>query len=172
MQKYIDFLKERIGKEKLLKIAFISGIAGMMIILVSDFFPFEKPAGEKNGYIDISSYKNELQEEVEGMLEKIDGVGRVEVMITFSGTEEYIFAEEIKASKSDKFNSQMQNEFVLIEKNGEKEALISKVNNPEISGVVVVCDGGDSDKVCESVYRTVSTVLGIPTKNIYVTKLK
>ena len=127
---------------------------------------------EKNAGLNISSYKNNLEEEVETMLEKIDGVGRVEVMITFSGTEEYIFAEEIKASKSDKFSSQMQNEFVLIEKNGEKEALISKVNNPQISGVVVVCDGGDSDKVCESVYRTVSTVLGIPTKNIYVTKLK
>ena len=172
MQKYIDILKERIGKEKLLKIAFISGIIGMIIIFISDVFPFEKNTIEKNGYVDISSYKSNLQEEIETMLEKIDGVGRVEVMITFSGTEEYVFAEEIKASKSDKFSSQMQNEFVLIEKNGEKEALISKVNNPQISGVVVVCDGGDSDKVCESVYRTVSTVLGIPTKNIYVTKLK
>jgi len=172
MQKYIDFLKERIGKEKLLKIALISGVAGMIMILVSDFFPIDKSTTEKNAGLNISSYKNNLEEEVETMLEKIDGVGRVEVMITFSGTEEYIFAEEIKASKSDKFSSQMQNEFVLIEKNGEKEALISKVNNPQISGVVVVCDGGDSDKVCESVYRTVSTVLGIPTKNIYVTKLK
>lgn len=172
MQKYIDFLKERIGKEKLLKIAFISGIIGIIIIFVSDFLPFDKQETNKNGCVDISSYKSDLQEEIETMLEKIDGVGRVEVMITFSGTEEYIFAEEIKASKSDKFSSQMQNEFVLIEKNGEKEALISKVNNPQISGVVVVCDGGDSDKVCESVYRTVSTVLGIPTKNIYVTKLK
>ena len=52
MQKYIDFLKERIGKEKILKIAFISGIAGMIMILVSDFFPtvaaadFEVPVGQ------------------------------------------------------------------------------------------------------------------------------
>ncbi|MBR3920891.1 MAG: hypothetical protein IKJ47_03025, partial [Oscillospiraceae bacterium] len=105
MQKFIDFLKERIGKEKILKIAFISGIAGMIMILVSDFFPFENTSPEKNGSIDISSYKNDLQKEIEEMLEKIDGVGRVEVMITFSGTEEYIFAEEIKASKSDKFSS-------------------------------------------------------------------
>ncbi len=172
MKKYIDFLKEKIGKEKLLRIALISGVVGMIIILVSDFVPFDESDNRKAGYTDISSYKEETENEIEEILSKIQGVGRVEVMITFSGTEEYIFAEEIKASKSDKFSSQMQNEFVLIEKNGEKEALVSKVNNPEISGVVVVCDGGDSDKVCESVYKTVSTVLGIPTKNIYVTKLK
>ena len=172
MKKYIDFLKEKIGKEKLLRIALISGVAGMIIILVSDFVPFDESDNRKAGYTDISLYKEETENEIEEILSKIQGVGRVEVMITFSGTEEYIFAEEIKASKSDKFSSQMQNEFVLIEKNGEKEALVSKVNNPEISGVVVVCDGGDSDKVCESVYKTVSTVLGIPTKNIYVTKLK
>ena len=172
MKKYIDFLKEKIGKEKLLRIALISGVAGMIIILVSDFVPFDESDNRKAGYTDISLYKEETENEIEEILSKIQGVGRVEVMITFSGTEEYIFAEEIKASKSDKFSSQMQNEFVLIEKNGEKEALVSKVNNPEISGVVVVCDGGYSDKVCESVYKTVSTVLGIPTKNIYVTKLK
>lgn len=172
MQKYIDILKEKLGKEKLLKIALISGVAGMIIILVSDFMPFDRTDAKKSESINISLYKEETEKEIEEILSKIQGVGRVEVMITFSGTEEYIFAEEIKASKSDKFSSQMQNEFVLIEKNGDKEALVSKVNNPEISGVVVVCDGGDSDKVCESVYRTVSTVLGIPTKNIYVTKLK
>ena len=172
MQKYIDILKEKIGKEKLLKIALISGVVGMIIILVSDFMPIDKTENKKSEYVNISSYKEETEKEIEDILTKIQGVGRVKVMITFSGTEEYIFAEEIKASKSDKFSSQMQNEFVLIEKNGEKEALVSKVNNPEISGVVIVCDGGDSDKVCESVYRTVSTVLGIPTKNIYVTKLK
>lgn len=172
MHKYIDFLKEKMGKEKLLKIALILGIAGMVIILVSDFIPDTESDNCSSGYMDISSYREETQKEMEEILSKIKGVGRVEVMITFSGTEEYIFAEEVKSSKSDKFNSQIQNEFVLIEKNGEKEALVSKVNNPEISGVVVVCDGGDSNTVCESVYRTVSTVLGIPTRNIYVTKLR
>ena len=97
MQKYIDFLKERIGKEKLLKLAFISGIAGMIIILISDFVSVEKTTVEKNKCIDISSYRIELQDEMERMLEKIEGVGKVEVMITFSGTEEYVFAEEIKS---------------------------------------------------------------------------
>ena len=63
MQKYIDFLKERIGKEKLLKIAFISGIIGIIIIFVSDFLPFDKQETNKNGCVDISSYKSDLDRE-------------------------------------------------------------------------------------------------------------
>lgn len=172
MKKYIDLLKEKIGREKLLKFAFIAGIAGMLLILISDIAPKKSGNSEKTEYGISQSYRNEIRDELEDVLGRIEGVGRVKVMISFSGTEEYVFAEEVKASKSDKFNSQMQNNYVVIEKNGEKEALISKVNNPQISGVVVVCDGGDNAKVCESVYRTVSTVLGIPTKNIYVAKLK
>ena len=172
LNKYIESLKEKFGKDKLIKAVIFIGIAGMILILLSDVIPSrETTVSETTGYIDTSLYCEQTEKQLEALLGKINGVGRVKVMVTIAGTEEYVYAEEVKESKSDGKSSQSQNNYVLVEKNGEKEALVNKVNNPQISGVVVVCDGGGNAKVCEVVYKTVSTVLGVPTRNIYVTKL-
>jgi stage III sporulation protein AG len=49
---------------------------------------------------------------------------------------------------------------------------VKKIQTPEISGVVIVCEGGGKSKVCEKIYRAVSTALGIPTTKIYVAEMK
>ena len=68
--------------------------------------------------------------------------------------------------------SQTENGYVIIDKGSEKEALVKKINNPSISGVVIVCEGGDDPKVCEKLYKAVSTALNIPTSKIYVAEMK
>ncbi len=173
MTQILEKLRKKFGKEKLIRYAVIIGVAGMVLILLSDCIPQKKDnSSVKSEYVDTSEYAESVEKQLAEILRKIDGVGRVEVMVTISGTEEYVYAEELDESKSDgSAVSQHRSKYVIIENNGEKEALVNKVNNPQISGVVIVCDGGGNAKVCETVYKTVSTVLGIPMKNIYVTKL-
>ena len=96
-------------------------------------------------------------------------------MLTVESTEEYVYAEEVKQSKTgnvDNKSQQNENKLVLIEQNGQKEALVQQIKKPTVSGVVVVCEGGGNAAVCESIYKTVSTALGIPISNIYVAKIK
>lgn len=105
-----------------------------------------------------SQYKDALEKELEEIITKIDGVGKVTVMLTVDSTYSYEYVSDIKNNES---------ETVII---GNKEALISKISNPKISGVLVVCSGGDSVKVKEKIINSVATVLDIPYSKVYVAK--
>ena len=95
-------------------------------------------------------------------------------MITIEGTTEYVYAEELSTDKnvtSDKTSESYENKIVVVENNGNKEALVRKIVKPQVSGVAIVCQGGDNLSVQERVYKAVSTVLNIPTSRICVAPL-
>ena len=176
MEKLINSIKGKLNKEKGLKLIVVLGLIAIALILFSEFIPQknEEKVNTKSS-TEANKFQQEMESKLTNTLSTINGVGRVNVMLTVSCTEEYVYAEEVKDSKSNDTNKntiQNENKYVLIDSNGEKEALVKKVLNPQINGVVIVCEGGGSVKVCESTYRTVSTVLGIPTNKIYVTKIK
>lgn len=146
------------------------GIAGMIMILFSG-----GKEDEKKTEIPVSSaeesvwtdYCADTERRLEEILSAIDGVGAVDVMITVSSTEEYIYAQAENVS-----GEKMQNEYVTVKTDKGEEALVRKVNTPVITGVAAVCEGGRSDRVKEEVYRTVTAVLGIPSSRVYVTAME
>lgn len=77
------------------------------------------------------------------------------------------FAEEYKNTSGGS-----ESEIVIIDNGSQKEALLKKINVPEVSGIVIVCEGGDDPKICEKVYKAVSTALKIPSSRIYVAEMK
>lgn len=178
MEYLINLIRSKFLKENALRIAVILGIAAIGLILLSEFLPQKstaKSAAQTDSAIDTESFRLDTEQKLSEILSKINGVGKVEVMLTVSGTEEYVYAEEVKQSssnESEKTSAQRENSFVLLDSGGEKEALVKKIISPQINGVVIVCEGGGSARVCESIYRSVSTVLGIPTNKIYVTQIK
>lgn len=178
MEKIKDLIQKDFLHGKGLKIIVIIGIIGMALILISEILPKDKKAeSEKSSAYsaDTEDFQKETERQLEEILTSIKGVGKARVMVTVKGTEEYVYAEEEKNSlntEKEHQNRQWENKFLVIDNGGEKEALLKKIVNPQINGVVIVCEGGDNARVCESIYKTVSTVLGIPTNRIYVTVLK
>lgn len=160
-----------IPREKLVKLILPIGILGMLLILLSDLPSggSKKPSETEN--FDTAAYRRDAESRLSDILSGIDGVGEVEIMLTLSGDECYDYAQEYKRSSTENAE-QGENKYVLIDSGGKKEALVRTVDNPTVSGVVIVCEGGDNSKVCERVYRAVSTAFDIPTNKIYVTKLK
>lgn len=112
----------------------------------------------------ISDYKESLENELSDILSKIQGAGEVTVMVTLEGTEEKIFAEDTAESDTKK-----ETETVI---SGSKDAVLKSVKNPKVSGVLIVCTGGDKPQIVEKVVNAASTVLDIPTSKVYVTKSK
>lgn len=168
-------IKEKLSKEKKLKLFIIIGFIGIGLIFLSDLFstPKETKATTTAISTDTSIYKNEIEKELVKILSEISGVGKTKVMLTIEGTMEFEFAEEINKStdkSSDTYSENYQNKYVFIENGDTKEALVKKILKPKINGVIVVCEGGDSAKVSEKVYKAVSTVLGISTNRICVVK--
>ncbi|MDE5860026.1 MAG: hypothetical protein K2H23_06540 [Oscillospiraceae bacterium] len=170
--KVSDKLKEIIKKPLFLKAAIAAGALMIILIVITDSSEEDK---ESRGNAEISEigfasadiYANETESRLRTIIMEIEGVGKAEVLLTINSTEEYVYAETVKNGAS-----QTENGYVIIDKGSKKEALVKKINNPSISGVVIVCEGGDDPKVCEKLYNAVSTALNIPTSKIYVAEMK
>ena len=52
----------------------------------------------------------------------------------------------------------------------DKQPLIRSVNEPIIKGVLVVCDGAEDPKVYSEVLTSVTTLLGISSARVHITK--
>ncbi len=158
-----------------IKIIIFIGLLGIVLIFLSEFISSDEPEKsteiKSNTSASYETYAQDMERKLKNILEKIEGVGKAEVMITVSGTEEYIYAQEEKVKNGERdFSSESQ--YVMIGSGSEKHALLKKVVNPQISGVVIICEGGDSNIVKEKVYSSISAVFDIPSNQIYVTKLK
>jgi stage III sporulation protein AG len=112
-------------------------------------------------------YISSTEEKLGEILSAIEGVGKTQVLVNVSSTEEYVFAEEYKQG-----SSVAESSIVTIDSGSDKTALVKKVNTPDVSGIVIVCEGGDDPKICEKIYKAVSTALNIPTSRIYVAEMK
>ena len=151
------------------KLIVILGLAGMALILFSDFIIPDKEAVKQEAasddvLTDYESYVKEMEQRLKTTLEKIDGVGKADVMITAAGSGEYIYAKDEKVDT----DSESVSKDEIIGGNGQKQALVRKIGNPEISGVVVVCEGGESSVVKEKVYNAVAAAFNIPSQKIFV----
>lgn len=171
MKEIIDKLSELIKKPVFLKAAMAAGALMIILILISDLSGDEKKEvtrkDNKIGFASSELYADVTEERLRVILTEIEGVGKADVMLTITSTEEYVYAETIKRGAS-----QAENGYVIIDNGSQKEALVKKINNPAISGVVIVCEGGDDPRVCEKIYKAVSTALDIPTSKIYVAEMK
>lgn len=171
MKNFTEKLKELSKKPLFLKAAAAAGVLAIILILISDT---SKEGGKKDKTADISvgfayadAYSDNLKAELSEILTSIEGVGKSQVMLTISSAEEYVYAEELKRG-----NAQAEKNFVIIDNGSQEEALIKKINNPQVSGVLIVCEGGDDPRVCEKIYKAVSTALDVSTSKIYVAEMK
>lgn len=170
-----ELLKSFTSDKKALTAVMILGAAGLCLILISSLLPGEKKKDDKaTETISVSSssedYCKETEKRLSEFLRKIEGVGEVEVYLTVSNEEEYVYATEGKSSESEN-KKEEEYQYVMVGGSGDKTALIETVKAPQISGAVVACSGCDSPVVQEMVYKAVSTALDIPTSRIYVTIL-
>lgn len=176
----LNDLKKRLfniaGADKRTKFIFIIGIAGILLICLSELLPEKstkqvKAVSDDPVTEDTYTYKCQIEQELIEMLEQIQGVGKVSAMVTIEGTTEYVYAEELN-TVTDKDDGQLseryENQIVMTEENGVKKALVRQIIKPKISGVVIVCEGGGNLALNERVIKAVSTALNLPTSKICV----
>ena len=156
-------LKEFSQKPIFPKILISVGLVIMVMIVFADFSGSKDIKSVSDTDADFQTadtYIECTESRLSEVLMSIEGVGKAKVLVNVSST-------EFKQG-----SSSTENEIVIIDSGSSKEALIKKVKIPEISGIVIVCEGGDDPKVCEKVYKAVSTALKIPSSRIYVAEMK
>lgn len=122
-----------------------------------------------------SESDTELADRLEDFLKKIEGAGRVEVMLTFETDEEKVFAkdseEKENITQDGKNEINLKNEHIIIEKeSGEGGLEITKIY-PKIRGVAIICDGGNNAVVKSKIVSAVSALFDINTNKISVSSM-
>lgn len=174
-----DKLQIKTGLSKKAIIIFVIGIFGLLLIVFSEFVPSgnSKKIDDSSSSLSETSYSNSFKEktekELKDIISKIDGVGDVSLMLTLDGTTEYVYAEDVDTQNdedSDSKSNKYKNEVIIVDSDGNETALVKKIIEPKVAGVVIVCTGGGNLEVKERVIKAVSSALNISTNNICVEK--
>lgn len=178
-KKITDIFEKKTGLSGKVLIIVIIGILGLLMIVLSEFFPNGKVEKGKDiaNTMDNTSYsesfKQRTERELREIIGKIDGVGEVSLMITLDGTTEYVYAEDVDTEtdeENDSKSNKYKNEVIIVDSDGGEKALIKKIVEPKVKGVVIVCSGGGKTEIKERVTKAVSSALNISTNNICVEK--
>jgi len=160
----LSVLTDKIMKDK--KALFIVAIAivGMLLILFSGGSKTETEIA-KGEY--ESEFSKDYEEKLQRLISKIEGVGKVSVMITYESGEENVFASD----KEESFRNgeqKIKNDYIIVDGDKGETGLKIKSVYPEIKGVAVVCSGASDPVIKERIISVVSALFDISTKNISV----
>ena len=157
--------KELFGKYKYVLLVLLIGMILMAIpdragepeIAISD-----EPAGESMT----------LSQQLTQILSQIEGVGKVEVLLTESrGAEAVYQTDEDSVKSSDSQTVRVETVIIQNQDRGEY-ALVRRMDPPSYLGAIVVCQGADRPAVQLQVIEAVAAVTGIGTDRIRVLKMK
>lgn len=155
-----DKLFGQIMNTKTLIIIFIIGITLIM-------FPTKEQKDVAVTTTDESTYKAEIEKELQEIVQKIKGAGKVSVMVTLSdGGITYYATDEKTDNENDSKSREMTH--VFTDEGNKKQALVIKKTEPEVSGVLVCATGASDIEVKKNIISAVTALLGIKSHRIEV----
>jgi len=144
----------------------------------------EKPQEPNNLFNHVpSAFEQEraLETRLEEFFSLVEGAGRVRVMISPLTGRETVFAVDVSKSGSasneadaqggtrETHQYQSQEQTVIItDRQGTDTPLILREIDPQITGIVIIAEGGDSPFVRDALTRAARAMLGVDAHNIQV----
>lgn len=133
-----------------------------------------------NNEVDIEYDNNDLELKLKNILERIEGVGQVEVLLTYSQTstinpvynensEESITEEEDTNGGKRKVSSINNKKEVINDSNG---IVTRSVTSPEIKGAIVTAKGASNINVKTNIIQAVEAITGLSKYKIQVFEMK
>lgn len=176
---------EKLKKKENLFVIILVGVLLMVISLPVDKKKttmeetvVEMPQVEKN-----LEQVEQLELRLEKILSKVDGVGKVQVMITLKSKGEKKVEKDMESSENTTEESDSQGgerkttdynkkeSTIFIEKeNGGSEPYVTKEMEPEIEGILVIAEGGDKPSVEKNISEAVLALFSIDAHKIKVMK--
>ena len=131
------------------------------------------------------SYTESMEQELETLLQYMDGAGRVRVMITLKSTGEDIVEKDRPANRSNvtendgeggsRSTNDMDNEEATVymtDAEGRQIPYVRKTIQPVVEGVAVLAEGGDRESVRKNISETIQALFGIDANKIKIAKMK
>ena len=164
-------LKQTLKSKKGLALIAVAAVACLLFFSASGSGSAETAPSPAEVF-DSEAYVRALEERLENVISSISGAGKTEVMLTLGSGEEYCYQSDVKESAdSGSAYSAELNTVVVKASDGSEKAVIKSSLSPIVTGVVVVCRGGGSGEVRESIFNAVKALLGLPANRICVLKM-
>lgn len=114
----------------------------------------------------------DMEKRLVEVLGQIEGVGRVEVMLTQACGEENVYQSNEELSTDESGRSQRKETVTMTDSDRNETALILKTNAPKYLGAIIVCQGAESSAVRLALVDAVSKITGLKSDAISVLKMK
>lgn len=126
-------------------------------------------------------YAKELEQQLEGILSQMEGVGNVSVMITLQSSAEQIVEKDIREERDELEETDSQGgnrdtrnivreEETIYEEEDSQSPYIKKALMPRVEGVLVVADGGSHPVVVKNITEVIQALFGIESHKIKIVK--
>ncbi len=171
----------------------IGGLAGILLLIIALPAETDKNSQQKmpekesaenteqstgNG----ADYGRELERKLEQILGEMEGVGKVEVMITLKDDGERILDKDITRNsqevseedgtvKRNTRESQYQEETVFSKETEDGQPFVAKETAPQVEGVLVVAEGGGNAKTAKNISDAVLALFPVEVHKIKVVKM-
>lgn len=170
-------VRQRWAKNKLLLI--LLGVLGMaLLVLPGSCDRVEQPPDSG-----ISpDYQLILQRELERILSRIQGAGRVMVMVTLEDEQEIVYArnqeerwrsveeEDSQGGYRETVELDNRGQLVIVRVNNQEQPVVERIIRPRVRGVLIVATGADNPVVRQRLIAAVQSVLDLPAYKISVQK--
>lgn len=147
----------------------------------------EEPSGYKvlaskdENSNNIKNDEYDLQTELEDILCKMNGIGKVDVLITYSQTSTVVpmYSETQSSTTTEETDSgggtrkqESSNVNKEVITNGNNEAITQTVMLPKVEGAIVIAEGGGNATIKANIIQAVSAVTGLATYKVQVFEMQ
>lgn len=144
-------------------------LIGILFMVIPD--EGSKRSSQQTAAIPESVSEN-LQEQLSQILSKLEGAGKVQVLLTEAAGKRTIY-EVQQETRKDTESSELRSEVMILEgSDGGEYGLVSRIDPPQYLGAVVLCQGAESAKVRLAIVDAVSAATGLGADKISVWKMK
>lgn len=131
-----------------------------------------------------STTTDNLAEQLESILSKIQGVGEVKVFVNYSESSEVVamYNETTKTSNTEENDTSggtrkiqetdSQKDIIYQEQNGEKTPITQKIIQPKVEGAIITAKGAGNAEVKTNIIQAVEAVTGLATHKIQVFEME
>ena len=157
---------EKIKNNKSIQYIFLGVLSVILIVIFAYSFTTREEKNTSSEYT-VDSYVRELEDKLSNTLSRVDGAGKVSVMITVKSGLETVIATE-KESVTE--NGKTITTEVPVMVNGKVVVLMEKY--PKITGVLIVAQGADSIIVMQKIQQATVSLLDIEISQIEILTMK
>ena len=113
-------------------------------------------------------YEARMEQRLQELLSCVEGVGNVQVMLTFEGTGEKRVEKDRTVTENENREETVYEE---TESRGRVPYVISETS-PEVAGVLVIAEGGDLGTVRQEILEAAQALFGIEAHKIKIMKME